>query len=67
MRKHVASRRQKLRDLAEREYANRCAHCKTALSAVRIQMGERFCSTDCSDDHAAFEERWAAAKARVKP
>jgi len=65
IRKHVLARRQKLRELAEQDAANRCRHCKTVLERVRVQMGEPFCSTDCEDDHLAFLARWEAAKAKV--
>ena len=66
MRKHVQARRDRLREIAEREFAARCQHCKVKLEAVRIQMGERFCSEDCRESDATFQARWAAARARVE-
>ncbi len=65
MRKAVQARRQKLREIAERDFASRCQYCHVALDSIRLQMGEKFCSTECEDDDAAFQARWAAAKARV--
>lgn len=64
--KHIQARRDRNRALADLDVQHRCAHCKTVLNAVRLQMGERFCSMECAEDFAAFSERWAEARARVE-
>lgn len=62
--RRVQARRDRLRELGKQDRVSRCAYCKTPLSRVRIQMGEPFCSTECGEDDAAFQERWAVAKAK---
>lgn len=63
--KTLEQRRQREYALAEAEYHLRCRHCKTVIDRIRLQMGDRFCSTECDEAETAFQERWAAAKARV--
>lgn len=64
-RKLLKTRRERNLELGAQDSASCCQHCKNVLESVRIAMGERFCSTECEDDHLAFLARWEAARAKV--
>ncbi len=62
MRKHVLERRERLRKLAERDFANRCRFCRRALSlgwwefVAADGQALRYCDEECRKDHLeAFE------------
>ncbi len=48
--RQLKDRRQRLRELAERDAANRCAHCRIALNGLIFESfltPGRFCSDGC--------------------
>lgn len=54
----LEARRQRNRELGERDRANRCGFCKRALAGCSISGVDgrvKFCSTDYLDDHLARE------------
>lgn len=64
--KHVTARRERLRQIAASEWAARCQHCHLPLSAVRLQMGQRFCDDTCEETELAFLAHLAGARQVVR-
>ncbi len=60
MKKHIQARRERNRELAEREAVARCAYgnCRLPLPKMFIEAGMRFCDDLCQD----AEWAWQAAK-----
>lgn len=59
LRKRLAERRERNRQLAIEDSKNRCRICRRALvdgSVTGLLSGERFCSSDCLDE-ATEQER----------
>lgn len=57
MKKHIKARREKLRQMSEREAQARCTHCKKPLTKMDIFGGLRFCSFDCRDAALDYIEK----------
>jgi hypothetical protein len=60
LKKHIQARRERTRELAEREAVARCAYgnCRLPLPKMFIEAGMRFCDHQCQD----AEWAWQAAK-----
>lgn len=62
----IRERQAKNRELGAQDNAARCRHCKTVLDFARRSVGMPFCSDDCEQAHAEFQQRWMAAKSAVE-